>query len=253
MTSALVGYTGFVGSNLVTQTGFDDLFNSKNIEEIAGKKYEVVVCAGAPAAKWKINQEPEKDKQNLNRLMAALEEVRTKHLILISTVDVYPKPIGGDEDFRFEPEEATPYGLHRWQLEKFCDDHFTTLIVRLPGLFGPGIKKNIIYDFLNDNNVDRIHSEGIFQFYDLGHLWQDINVAIKNDLRLVNFSTEPVCVKDVASVAFGIEFSNQTDYQPATYDCRSKYAHFFNGSRGYLYNKAEVLTDMKTFVRNYKG
>ena len=34
MKKALIGYTGFVGSNLQTQIKFDDFYNSKNIQDI---------------------------------------------------------------------------------------------------------------------------------------------------------------------------------------------------------------------------
>ena len=38
------------------------------------------------------------------------------------------------------------------------------VIVRLPGLIGPGLRKNIIFDFLNHNNVTKIESRSVFQF-----------------------------------------------------------------------------------------
>ena len=60
MSRALIGYTGFVGGNLHLQTPFDDVYNSKNIDSLRGKSYELVVCAGAPGVKWKANKEPEK-------------------------------------------------------------------------------------------------------------------------------------------------------------------------------------------------
>jgi hypothetical protein len=56
MTSALIGHTGFVGGHLSRQVAFDDLYNSKNIEHIAGKSYRLVVCCGASAVKWVANQ-----------------------------------------------------------------------------------------------------------------------------------------------------------------------------------------------------
>ena len=97
MVDALVGYTGFVGSNLLRQRPFDDLYNSKNIEDIAGRQYELLVCSGAPAEKWKANREPEQDLENIKRLLGCLERVSARAVVVVSTVDVYPVPHGVDE------------------------------------------------------------------------------------------------------------------------------------------------------------
>jgi len=43
---ALIGYTGFIGSNLKESETFDDFYNSKNIQDIEGKKYELIVSTG---------------------------------------------------------------------------------------------------------------------------------------------------------------------------------------------------------------
>ena len=70
MADALIGYTGFVGSNLLRQRAFDATYNSKNIGDIAGREFELLVCAGAPAAKWLANSKPDEDAANLDRLQA---------------------------------------------------------------------------------------------------------------------------------------------------------------------------------------
>ena len=49
MKTALIGSTGFVGGNLQRQAAFDDGYHSRNIESLAGKSYDLIVCAGAPA------------------------------------------------------------------------------------------------------------------------------------------------------------------------------------------------------------
>src|SRR5713101_4387612 len=97
MPDALIGFTGFVGGNLLRQTHFDDLYNSRNIESIAGKKYKTLVCSGAPADKWKANQNPSADFDNIQRLQERLSRVSADEVILISTVDVYPNPVSVDE------------------------------------------------------------------------------------------------------------------------------------------------------------
>ncbi|MEO6876905.1 MAG: pyridine nucleotide transhydrogenase, partial [Gemmatimonadaceae bacterium] len=63
--AALIGHTGFVGSNLLRQHGFEATFNSANIEQIAGRSFDLVVCCGAPAEKWKANAHPERDLDNI--------------------------------------------------------------------------------------------------------------------------------------------------------------------------------------------
>src|SRR5262245_29185877 len=88
MPNALIGYTGFVGGNLLKQAPFEGRFNSKNVEAIAGQTYDLVVCAGAPPEKWKANRNPEADGKAIGRLTAALEQVNAAQVVLISTVDV---------------------------------------------------------------------------------------------------------------------------------------------------------------------
>ena len=58
--NALVGYTGFVGSNLYTQGKFDCVYNSKNITEAFETYPDLLVYAGLRAEKYLANQAPEK-------------------------------------------------------------------------------------------------------------------------------------------------------------------------------------------------
>ena len=252
MSNALIGFSGFVGSNLVQQTEFDDLYNSKNIEMIDGKTYDLLICAGAPAEKWKANQDPEQDLANLNYLMNCLDNVSAKQAILISTIDVYPNPYEVDEETAIDPAFANPYGKHRFFLERFFAERFETLIIRLPGLFGYGLKKNAVYDFLHNNRLEYICPQSTFQFYDLNNLWRDIQTCLQHRLNIVNFATEPTSISAVAQDVFGFQFSNSTDLKPASYDFRTRYASLFeSSSEHYIYSKSQVLTAMKRFVTNY--
>lgn len=252
MSKAIVGYTGFIGSNLIRQAKYDDFYNSQNIEFIAGKSFDLLVCTAAPAEKWLANKEPHKDKENLQRLIKSLQQVAAQKVILISTVDVYLLPFEVNEDTSTNVESLHPYGKHRLELELFMQNQFDTLVVRLPGLFGQGIKKNIVYDFLHNNLVDKIDRNSVFQFYNLKHLWRDIQVAINSNLNLVNFAVEPTSVAEVAATAFGFEFTNQTQ-NPVKYDIRTKYYQLFKGCQpGYLYSKSQVLSELQEFVADFK-
>lgn len=249
----MIGHTGFVGSNLAHQHEFDDFYNSKNIEEIAGRSYDFLVCSGAPAEKWKANQDPEADLRGIDRLWSALRQVAVSKLVLISTVDVYSRPIDVDEDVDPGDDPATAYGRHRYELERRAADQFDTLVVRLPGLFGPGIKKNVVYDFLNGNGLDKIDARGVFQFYGLQSLWRDVETALGAGLTLVNFATEPTSVCQVAREAFGIAFTNAPAVDPPRYDFRTKHDRVFGGMGGYIRNQEQVLSELRAFVASQRG
>jgi nucleoside-diphosphate-sugar epimerase len=248
MTNALIGHTGFVGSNLLRQQQFDDCYNSTNIDTIEVKDYNLVVCAGTPAAKWIANREPAKDRENIQQLTRHLAAVKAGKFVLISTVDVYPVPLGVDEESLVDMEKCEPYGKHRLELEHFVADRFDACIVRLPGLFGTGLKKNVIYDLLHDNNLNLINPRGVFQFYSLEHLTRDINVALQSNLKVINITSEPVSVAEVAYVCLEHEFANDIDGPAARYDYLSRYAHLFGGHNGYLYSKQQVLADLQAYV-----
>src|SRR5690606_37952085 len=186
---ALIGYTGFVGSTLLKQEQFDERYRSSNIQDIRNKNFDMIVCAGAPAQKWIANSRPQEDSDNIDRLIAHLQTVKTKCFILISTVDVFQKPIDVNENTPINELDLHPYGLNRRKLEKFIEKNFENyLIVRLPGLVGPGLKKNIIYDFKHINNLNKIESRGIFQFYPMVNLWPDIQKSLKLKLKLVHLT-----------------------------------------------------------------
>lgn len=249
MRSGLIGYTGFVGGNLLRQRPFGLLYNSRNVEELAGQEFDLLVCAGAPAEKWRANQDPTSDLAGIQRLQSALHRARARRVVLISTVDVYPEPRGVDEDTKIDPEAGHPYGRHRLMLERFVTSRFPTLVVRLPGLFGVGLKKNVIYDMLNDNQTDRVDSRSEFQFYGLDNLWGDIETALAADLTLVNIAPEPVRVDTVMRRAFGFEFHNEVVDQPARYDVRTLHAARYGGSGGYTQSRERVLEELAAFVR----
>ena len=249
---ALIGHTGFVGGNLRGQGVFEHLFNSSNIEDIRGRSFDLVVCAGAPSVKWRANQEPEADLVAVSRLIGALREVEARRVVVISTVDVYPTPVDVDEDTPIDRSAGLPYGRHRLMLEDAVRERFDTTVVRLPGLFGPGLKKNIIYDLLHGNQVDRIAPDSQFQFYDLTGLTRDIDRVITNGIELVNLATEPVSVADVARYGFGLSFENPDAPLAASYDIRTKFDGPRGGRNGYLQDRHEVLDRIRTFVLHHQ-
>lgn len=249
MKTALIGYSGFVGGNIGSQHTFDDNYDHKNIKDIEGKEYDLVVSAANRADMWRINQEGEIDLAEIKDYINHISQVKIHKLVLISTVGVYKNPNGANEDTPVVTDGLTPYGQNRYFLEQWCHDNFDATVVRLPGLFGKGLKKNVIYDLLHDNMLDKIHKDGVYQYYNLGNIWKDIEVAVANHLPLVNIAVPPVSTEEVARYAFGIEFTNAPkDITPAFWDMHSKYANLYKGEGDYLYTKQQELDGLKVFV-----
>lgn len=156
---ALVGYTGFVGSNIYSRARnrIDGVFNSQNIEKAYGLEPEVLIYAGLRAEKYLANSAPECDLELILQAEENIRKINPQKLILISTIDVYKNPVGVDEnDSPLSDGEGgkgsvmLPYGLNRYYLEAWVRKHYPdALIVRLPALYGHNIKKNFIYDFIN--------------------------------------------------------------------------------------------------------
>lgn len=254
MADALIGYTGFVGGNLDRQLAFDERYNSANIQDIHGRSFDTVVCAGVSAVKWLANRQPEQDRQRIAPLLAALAAIRARRLVLISTIDVYRVPHGVDEQTPISAEGLHPYGSHRWHLENFVrqrfDDHY---ILRLPGLFGRGLKKNVIYDLLHGNQLENIHADASFQFYGLDDLGRDMQTVLAGEVRLVNFATEPVTVREVAAEGFGLLFGHCPPGDPPCYDMRTRHGDLFGIDGPYLRRRSEVLEDIRRFVEMERG
>lgn len=146
---ALIGHSGFVGGFLDGQHGFAARFNSRSIGDAIGQSFDTVVCAAAPGSMFEANRFPESDRQRIDELMAQLAGIGARRFVLISTIATLAGFAAEDEaSQRFE--QGIAYGLHRHQLELFVQSRFPDhLVVRLPALFGRGLKKNFLFDILN--------------------------------------------------------------------------------------------------------
>jgi hypothetical protein len=174
--TALIGHTGFVGSNLLQQNSFDHTYNSKNFRESEGSNFGLVVCAGISAVKW------------------------------------------------------------------------LALVLRLPSLFGPGLKKNAIFDLLTNSNIDQINPAGKFQWYPVVRLWDDIKKAAAADLHLLNISTEPITTSAIAKNFFPRSSLATTSGEPSSYDVWSIHAEKFDKDGHYLLDKADVTQALSDYL-----
>jgi hypothetical protein len=298
----LVGYTGFVGSNLADKHKFDALYNSRNIEAAFGTSPDLLVYSGVPAEMFLANSNPAADFAVIKNAAENIRKIAPKRLVLISTIAVLDNPAGTNEDYAVNTEKLTAYGLHRYRLEQTAREIASDChILRLPALFGRNIRKNFIYDLihffpamlnqekyesfskiepviaacytLKENGFYRLtatddqkpelrlaferlkfsalnftDSRSVFQFYNLAYLWKHIETTLVNNIPLLHVAVEPLSAGEVCRELTGKEFVNELTETPFNYDFKTKYADCFGGGNGYIFDRAQALSDLRNFA-----
>lgn len=254
MKRAIIGYSGFVGSNLLQFYKFDFFYNSKNFNEAIDKEFDEIYFCGIPAVKWYANKNPEEDYKVIEEIKNILKTIKTKKFILISTIDVYDNVTSENtEEYNCDYNNNHAYGKNRYLFETFIKDTFENYyIIRLPALFGKGIKKNVIYDLLNNNEIENIPINSSFQWYDLNWLKDDIDIIIKNDIKICNLFTEPLETINIIKY-FDYPFEKFKNIKKIDYNLKTKFHRFFlEGNNGYIRNKIVVENSIKNFIDFYR-
>lgn len=143
----LVGSTGFVGGNLRAKHTFAAVCHSSDIAAQYGTQPDLCVYAGVPAAMFLANADPEADMEVMRTARENLRKIAPKSLVLISSIAVFADSRGRCEDDAPGTDGLPAYGRNRLQLEQWVREDFNdALIVRLPALYGAGLKKNFLFD-----------------------------------------------------------------------------------------------------------
>jgi nucleoside-diphosphate-sugar epimerase len=245
----LLGHTGFVGGTLKEQAKFDGQFSRDNIAESKDTHSELLICSAAPAQKWWANANPAEDFENIQKLVSTLESMKAVKAVLISTVDVFDNPLEIDEDSTHIPSVKNSYGKNRRYLEdQFTRIYTEAIVVRLPGLVGPGLRKNALFDLKNDNQVSKLNGSSVFQFYPMEKLWEDLTLAIDNKLELLHLTSEPISLGYIAKTIFGIELGSLPD--PVFYNFQTKYANLWGKQSRFQYSANQCLAAIKDYSRS---
>ena len=249
MREAVIGGSGFIGGFLADQGGIAARFDSRSIAGIDGQCFDRVICAGAPGLKWRANLDPAADRAAIARLWTHLARVRAGRLVLISSVDVYPAPRGVDEADRPAPHPDA-YGRHRRWLERRVAAHFPVhSIVRLPGLFGPGLRKNAVFDLLRGHETHRLPARAALQWYPLARLPADLARIEAAGLGLVNIAPEPIAMARLAAIlAPGTALA---DRDGPRYDVGTRHAALLGGQGRYHLTAEQRAVALAEFRENF--
>ena len=250
MKTILIGATGFVGSNLQQQMQFDALLSSKNIGDFKGQSVDLALVAASDARKWYANQNPEEDRARIERVIADISAINIKRVLHFSTVDVYASK-QGDEAALAGQVSADAYGGNRYLMEQALKERFTDVAtIRLPGLYGPGLKKNIIFDISQGRDLSGFNPDSAFQWFDLLELKRIVDFVQRSKLKELNVCAEPLEVAELLE-GIGLDISKVSGSAPLIrYDIRTAHAAAFGADGDYLFSKAQSLAGIKLFLAN---
>lgn len=233
----LVGSTGFVGGNLLAKHTFAAECHGSDITAQYGTRPDLCVYAGVPAAMFLANADPEADLAVMRAARENIRQIAPKRLVLISSIAVLADSRGVYEDSPAQDTEGLPaYGKNRLQLERWVREDFTdALIVRLPALYGAGIRKNFLFD-LHTITPAMLRPEKYSELAAKSPLVKSAYTLADNGFYKLNGTVDPAALRT---------FFAANDFNALAFtDARSRY-QFYNLGRLWSDMEAARAADVK--------
>ncbi|WP_019530918.1 NAD-dependent epimerase/dehydratase family protein [Dasania marina] len=169
----VVGYNGLVGSAFCRY--FSQIspalitVGREQMHAISGAECDLLVLALGNANKGFAGQHPAKDfEASVASVAHYVHAIKAKKTVLISSVDVYSHPGSSDttkENTVIDPAQQHVYGFHKYLAEQIVlKFSASAMVVRLPGLLGPGLTKNPVFDYFNPNKKLFVSAESKLNF-----------------------------------------------------------------------------------------
>lgn len=244
---AIIGCTGFIGSNLRFFYKSKYNFDRTNIRLITKSKYDLAILCAPSSKMWIANKFPQKDLNNVKNIVNILKKIQTKKIVFISTIEVYGKNNNKNERDKLYKLSNSPYGKNRIYLEEFIKNFFTdSLIIRLPIVYGKNYVKGCIYDLQHKNNLNLLNGNDLVQLYNVKNLKKDINFCLKKKIQLVNISSKPLRLKHIAKKFFNINLGQSKKRR-----IMMMKSSLFTKQK-YFYSQRETINDLKNFLKKKK-
>lgn len=174
---AVIGYTGFIGSAVYSAlkkkyqvTGYN---SSSTISK--GVFDSIINCAGVSSKYWTELDPASAYAKELN-IITNLQKLSSSKLIHISSIDATRK---------------SKYGCIKYMVEGKVREIFpSSLILRLPGVIGQGLKKNVVFDLQERGDIF-LTEDSILNFVSTEDVARticsilDMEIQITGDINLV--------------------------------------------------------------------
>jgi nucleoside-diphosphate-sugar epimerase len=172
MKVGVIGGNGFLGSafsrNLKEKSIDYCVIEKDNYDDFVGGKFDLLINANGNSKKFLAAENPLLEfSSTVVSVQRSLLDFKYSMYVLCSTVDVYNNlrdPNFNHENVDIDRGGVSKYGLHKLLAEDLVRNYAKSwLIVRFGGFVGPGLKKNSIYDLVNNVPL-RVNIDSAYQY-----------------------------------------------------------------------------------------
>ncbi len=172
MKVGVIGGNGFVGSAFTRFAQKESIdycvIGRDTYRDYVGGEFDVLINANGNSKKFLAAENPLKEfTDTVVSVQRSLLDFKCSVYVLCSTIDVYNNlrdPQFNSEDTVIDPGGLSKYGLHKLLAENIVRNYAKSwLIFRFGGFVGPGLKKNSIYDLLNNVPL-RVNIDSAYQY-----------------------------------------------------------------------------------------
>jgi nucleoside-diphosphate-sugar epimerase len=201
----ILGGEGFVGSaypRLFEKLGLPhQVLTRANYDSFVGQTCDVFINANGNSKKFMADRDPKWEfDASVRSVVATLTDFKAGAYIHLSTGDVYPDQTSPEvtrEDQPIDPKKQSRYGLHKHVAEHMVRaTQPRHIIMRMGGFVGPGMKKNAIFDMLNDapvwltpdSELQFISTDTaarlVWGIFELGAFGETVNLGSRGTVRI---------------------------------------------------------------------
>ena len=209
----IIGAEGLLGSEIFFRLQKIITFElcpiqSSNINQYDKFECDLLINANGSSRKGWCNENP-KESMHINCISTYeyIKKFKPKRYILISSIEVYSNleklSTTREIDANTNHSLISNYGLHKLVTENIIRKYYSDyLIIRLPALLSKKLKKNVVFDIVNNRNLF-ISPESYLNFISTQAVAEFIiKFLFKSSFNIINFAaTSSIQVKEVISLA----------------------------------------------------
>ncbi len=212
MKICVLGHTGFVGQTIYSLLSKKHKvcgINSKT-NYIPTEEFDVVINCAGNAKKYLATRNPAKDFFINTNIFNTILQMKMKKFIHISSIDASKTPNNNYTISKLISEECSKLYFPK------------SVILRLGGMVGHGLKKNVVFDISKNKDL-YVTYDSICNYISIKEVANIVKKIIEMDInsKTVNIaSSKPIAVKEIIEIANrkSILFNKSEGYLKETYD-----------------------------------